>query len=61
MTLKTSDSTTQVNTPSLYDTDFLLWIDATAALLKNRRFDNLDLDNLIEEIESLGRSDKRAY
>ncbi|HZG39020.1 MAG TPA: DUF29 domain-containing protein [Nodosilinea sp.] len=60
MTLKTSDSTTQVNTPSLYDTDFLLWIDATAALLKNRRFDNLDLDNLIEEIESLGRSDKRA-
>ncbi|MGF1518180.1 MAG: DUF29 domain-containing protein [Nodosilinea sp.] len=60
MPLKTSDSTTQVSAPSLYDTDFLLWIETTAALLKNRRFDHLDLDNLIEEIESLGRSDRRA-
>ncbi|MBE9113161.1 DUF29 domain-containing protein [Nodosilinea sp. LEGE 07298] len=60
MTIKTSDATTQVNAPSLYDTDFLLWIETTATLLKNRRFDNLDLDNLIEEIESLGRSDRRA-
>ncbi|PZV07030.1 MAG: DUF29 domain-containing protein [Leptolyngbya sp.] len=58
--LKTSDSKTQVDASSLYDTDFLLWIEATIALLKNRKFDRLDLDNLIEEIESLGRSDKRA-
>lgn len=57
---QTIDSTNQVNAPSLYDTDFLLWIEATTTLLKNRKFDSLDLDNLIEEIESLGRSDKRA-
>jgi Domain of unknown function DUF29 len=59
MTLKTS-AKTQVDALSLYDTDFLLWIEATTTLLKNRQFDSLDLDNLIEEIESLGRSDKRA-
>lgn len=60
MTIKTSDSKTQVDAPSLYDTDFLLWIETTTTLLKNRNFASLDLDNLIEEIESWGRSDKRA-
>jgi len=29
-------------------------------LLKERRFDAVDWDNLIEEIETLGRSEKRA-
>ncbi len=60
MTIKTSDAKTQVNAPSLYDTDFLLWIETTITLLKDRKFASLDLDNLIEEIESLGRSDRRA-
>jgi hypothetical protein len=60
MTHQALDSTAQTNTLSLYDTDFLLWIETTANLLKNRQFASLDLDNLIEEIESLGRSDKRA-
>lgn len=60
MTPQTIDSTDQVNAPSLYDTDFLLWIEATTTLLQNHEFARLDLDNLIEEIESLGRSDKRA-
>lgn len=60
MPLKTSDSTTQVNAPSLYDTDFLLWIENTVACLQAGEFENLDLENLIEEVDSLGRSDKRA-
>ncbi|HSM81433.1 MAG TPA: DUF29 domain-containing protein [Nodosilinea sp.] len=60
MTIKASDSKTQVDAPSLYDTDFLLWIETTTTLLKNHQFASLDLDNLIEEIESLGRSDRRA-
>lgn len=46
--------------PSLYDIDFQCWIEQTAAQLRAKDFSNLDLDNLIEEIESLGRSDKRA-
>lgn len=44
---------------SLYETDFLLWTEETVAKLKARDFDNLDLENLIEEIESLGKSDKK--
>jgi hypothetical protein len=44
---------------SLYDRDFLLWTEETANLLKTRDFDDLDLDNLIEEIEALGRSERK--
>jgi len=43
----------------LYETDFAEWLEATAQLLKKRQFTELDLDNLIEEIEALSRSDKR--
>lgn len=46
--------------PSLYDTDYQLWLDQTVAQLKVQDFSQIDLENLIEEIESLGRSDKRA-
>jgi Domain of unknown function DUF29 len=43
-----------------YDKDFFKWTKAQVNLLKKRNLDKLDIDNLIEEIESLGRSDKRA-
>jgi len=46
-------------TRSLYEQDFLRWTEDTAAKLKERDFEHLDLENLIEEIESLGRSEKR--
>lgn len=42
----------------LYESDYLLWLQETSRLLKTKNFDNLDLDNLIEEIESLGRSER---
>jgi hypothetical protein len=45
---------------ALYDTDYQFWLDQTIAQLKARDFSNLDLENLIEEIDSLGKSDKRA-
>ncbi|WP_448571677.1 DUF29 domain-containing protein [Trichothermofontia sp.] len=45
---------------SLYDTDYQLWLNHTVAQLKAQDFSNLDLENLIEEIESLGRSEKHA-
>ena len=44
---------------SLYEQDFLLWSEETAAKLRARDFENLDLANLIEEVESLGRSDRK--
>ncbi|MBT9097717.1 DUF29 domain-containing protein [Methylovulum psychrotolerans] len=42
-----------------YGNDFYSWTQQQAALLKSRQFSELDLANLIEEIESLGRSEKR--
>ena len=42
----------------LYETDFYAWTQEQARLLRERRWDDLDLENLIEEVESVGRSDK---
>jgi hypothetical protein len=44
---------------SLYDKDFNCWLIEQADLLRQRRFDALDTENLIEEIQSLAR-DQRA-
>lgn len=43
-----------------YDSDFYSWTQQQAKLLKKGLVSHLDLKNLAEEIESLGRSDKRA-
>ncbi|NJO41590.1 MAG: DUF29 domain-containing protein [Cyanobacteria bacterium CRU_2_1] len=43
----------------LYDQDFALWVEAIAAHLKARDTTHLDWDNLIEEVESLGKSQKK--
>jgi len=43
----------------LYDTDFYRWTQEQAALLQARQFDALDIPNLVEEITSLGRSERR--
>jgi hypothetical protein len=43
----------------LYDQDLHLWLVKTAALLKKKRFEELDLENLIEEIESMGKRERR--
>ena len=42
----------------LYQDDFALWAERQAATLRARRFDELDLDNLIEEVEDLGRRER---
>lgn len=42
-----------VDEVSLYETDFVKWAEEQAALLTERRFDLLDLDNLIEEVDDL--------
>lgn len=45
---------------SLYEQDFYLWIETTVNQLKNGQLADVDLENLIEEIETMGRSEKQA-
>lgn len=42
-----------------YLVDFVRWTERQAQLLREGRMDALDIENLVEEIESMGRSDKR--
>lgn len=44
---------------SVYERDFYGWTQQQAALLKERDFARLDIDNLSEEIEAMGRSERR--
>ncbi len=50
--------TTDAN-KALYEQDFYLWIQTTVKLLQERNLEQLDIDNLIEEIDSMGRSEKK--
>jgi hypothetical protein len=43
-----------------YDTDFYAWTQEQVRLLRNGRLEALDLTHLIEEIEDLGKREKRS-
>ncbi|WP_255447870.1 DUF29 family protein [Picosynechococcus sp. PCC 11901] len=43
---------------SLYDTDFYTWTAQQCELLRHKKFHELDLSHLIEELDDLG---KRHY
>ena len=43
-----------------YEKDYYNWLLETAYLLEEGRFSELDIPNLIDEIESMGKSQKRA-
>ncbi|BAY79851.1 hypothetical protein NIES25_63390 (plasmid) [Nostoc linckia NIES-25] len=47
------------NTQNLYDKDFYLWTQTVVQQLKEEKFNEVDIPNLVEEIESMGRSEKR--
>ncbi|WP_155007415.1 DUF29 domain-containing protein [Klebsiella variicola] len=42
-----------------YDTDYYGWTQEQAELLRNGRLSELDTQNLLEEIEAMGRSERR--
>lgn len=44
---------------NLYDTDLVLWAERQAKALRRRAGNEVDWDNVAEEIESLGKSDRR--
>ncbi len=44
----------------MYEQDYCLWLEKTASLLRDGRLHELDIPNLVEEIEDMGRSERRA-
>lgn len=44
---------------SLYEKDFYLWLEKTIESLQSGEFEQIDLNYLIAELESMGRSEKR--
>jgi hypothetical protein len=45
--------------PSLYDRDFYAWTNEQAALLRAGKLSAADIEHIAEEIESMGKTEKR--
>jgi hypothetical protein len=43
-----------------YESDLAAWIDGTVQRLREKDFDAIDVDALIEELDSVGASERRA-
>ncbi|MBD1890233.1 DUF29 domain-containing protein [Coleofasciculus sp. FACHB-SPT9] len=50
----------EANRQSLYETDYLKWIQTTVEKLRVGDYPNIEWENLIEEIEDMGRSERRS-
>jgi hypothetical protein len=46
-------------TTSLYDQDFYAWANEQASLLRDGKLTEADIEHIAEEIESMGRGEKR--
>ena len=44
-----------------YHTDFLVWLQNQAELLRAKQFERLDLEHLIEELESMGSKERHEF
>jgi hypothetical protein len=54
------EQTIRSSTEKLYDRDYQLWLETTLEQLRNSEYSQVDWENLLEEIEGMTRSDKRA-
>ena len=52
--------TIKTKTSSLYETDYLRWIESNLEKLRHKNYQEVDWENLLEEIEDMGRSERRA-
>ena len=48
-----------MSTSTLYDRDFYAWANEQAGLLRNGKLTQADIEHIAEEIESMGKSEKR--
>lgn len=53
-------SSLKAHSQTLYDTDYLQWIETTVEKLQSQDYANVDWENLIEEISDMGRSERRS-
>lgn len=44
----------------MHEADFNLWLEEVKSAIANQNFENMDWDNLIDEIDDMGASQKRA-
>ena len=44
-----------------YDADYAAWLDAQVQALRDGRFDQLDLEHLVDEVSDLGKASYNAY
>lgn len=45
---------------TLYEQDYALWLDTTCQLIQAGRLADVDIANLLEELDDMGRSEKRV-
>lgn len=50
----------QPNQQSLYETDYLQWIETTVEKLRQKDYGAIDWENLIDEISDMARSERRS-
>jgi len=53
-------TTVKVNLSTLYDRDYLEWINLTLDQLRNQNYSSVDWQNLIEEIEDIAKAERRS-
>ena len=49
-----------MQTKTLYETDFMLWLAEQVEAIQQVQFEIVDWENVTEELQSLGASEKRA-
>jgi hypothetical protein len=57
--MKSDDAVSRMQTITLYEQDFYAWTQQQVEILRSGQFKELDLQNLIEEIESLGKQQRQ--
>jgi hypothetical protein len=58
--METAMAPSQVDRQTLYEADYLRWIETTVEKLRSQDYADVDWENLIEEIEDMGRSERRS-
>jgi hypothetical protein len=49
---------TVIDTKELYESNYLQWLEETIKSLKSRQLEDIDYDNLIEELDTLAKSEQ---